>query len=52
MSSSGDAAQDARELLGEVREMKFALEESDAAAEHLASELSAVQVRPDVFWPV
>ena len=25
--------------------MKFALEESDAAAEHLTSELSAVQVR-------
>ena len=36
--------QDARELLGEVREMKFALEESDQAAEHLTSELSAIQV--------
>ena len=38
------AVQDARELLSEVREMKFALDESDQAAEHLTSELSAVQV--------
>ncbi|CAL5228018.1 g11080 [Coccomyxa viridis] len=41
------AVQDARELLGEVREMKFALEESDAAAEHLTSELSAVQAEAE-----
>ena len=37
--------QDARELLGEVRELNFALDESNQAAEHLTSELSAVQVR-------
>lgn len=38
--------QDARELLAEVRELKFALEESDQAAEQLQSELAAAQVSP------
>ena len=36
--------QDAKELLAKVREMSFALEESDQAAEHLANELAASQV--------
>ena len=36
--------QDAKELMGKVREMSFALEESDQAAEHLANELAASQV--------
>ncbi|CAK0771701.1 hypothetical protein CVIRNUC_003887 [Coccomyxa viridis] len=37
------AVQDAKELLAKVREMSFALEESDQAAEHLANELAASQ---------
>ena len=36
--------QDAKELMSQVRDLKFALEESDQAAEHLASELAAAQV--------
>ena len=38
-------AQDARAVLAEARELKFALEESHAAAEHLQSELATAQVR-------
>ena len=37
-------AQDAKVVLAEVRELKFALEESNEAAEHLQSELAAAQV--------
>jgi hypothetical protein len=36
--------QDAKELMSQVRDLKFALEESDQAAEHLAAELAAAQV--------
>ena len=39
-----NGVQDAKELLAKVREMSFALEESDQAAEHLANELAASQV--------
>ncbi len=38
-------AQDARAVLAEARELRFALEESRAAAEHLQAELAAAQVR-------
>ncbi len=36
--------QDARELLAEVRELTFALEESNAATQQLQTELTAAQV--------
>ena len=36
--------QDAKVVLADVRELKFALEESNEAAEHLQSELAAAQV--------
>lgn len=36
--------QDAKSVLAEVRELKFALEESNEAASHLQSELEAAQV--------
>lgn len=44
ISFVGCAAQDAKVVLAEVRELKFALEESNEAAEHLQSELAAAQV--------
>lgn len=44
VDKDGVTAQDAKELLAQVRELKFALEESDQAAEHLATELAAAQV--------
>jgi len=39
-----DVTQDAKELLAEVRELNFALDESNEATEHMTTELSAVQV--------
>ena len=40
----GWQVQDARALLADVRELKFALEESNEAAEHLQAELATAQV--------
>ena len=37
--------QDAKAVLAEVRELKFSLEESNEAAEHLQTELATAQVR-------
>ena len=43
-------AQDAKVVLAEVRELKFALEESNEAAEHLQSELATAQVTGRGIW--
>lgn len=46
-----NCVQDAREMLAELRELKFALEESNEAAASLQSELAAAKVEHNCAMP-